>query len=63
MEVTEVNFKKNRTMKKQYNKPSMEAIEIAVRQILCGSGDKMYGDNPQPPGGAMAPQLLFDDDD
>ena len=50
-------------MKKQYKKPSMEAIEIAVRQILCGSGDKMYGDNPQPPGGAMAPQLLFDDDD
>ena len=47
-------------MKKEYMKPSMEAIEIKCSQILCGSGpgSGIHGDSPQPPGGAMAPGLF-----
>ena len=51
-------------MKKQYNKPSMEAIKLQqALVILAGSGDKIYGDNPMPPGGAMSPELIFLDDE
>ena len=62
------NFKNiNSIMKKEYMKPSMEAIEIAARQILCGSGDGYHMDDPQPPGSSMSPEfqemqeLLFDE--
>ena len=39
----------------------MEAIEIAVQQMLATSpGDSVHTDNPVNPGGAMSPGL-FDD--
>ena len=45
-------------MKKQYNKPSMEVVEIkSNQQLLAGSGDKIYGDDPQLPGSAMTPEF------
>ena len=45
-------------MKKEYTTPQMEAIEIALQQILCGSGDSIHTDDPQPPGSSMAPEFL-----
>lgn len=41
-------------------KPRMEAIEIKINQpMLIGSpGSGAHTDDPQPPGGAMAPGLF-----
>ena len=51
-------------MKKEYMKPQMEAIEIKMnQQVLMGSpGSGAHTDDPQPPGGAMAPGLFEGDE-
>ena len=48
--------------KKEYIKPSMEVVETALQQILCGSGKSIHMDDPLPPGSSMAPGL-FDGDE
>lgn len=52
--------------KKTYTKPLMEVIAIQQQQLLSGSGngEKIIPGKPQPPGGAMSPELDgFDWDD
>ena len=41
--------------------PQMEVMKIQYAPvILAGSGDKLYGDNPQNPGNAMSPDFDLD---
>ena len=48
-------------MKKEYMMPQMEVVKIQQTSvILAGSGDKLFGDNPQNPGNAMSPEFDMD---
>ena len=48
--------------KKEYMTPKMEATEMALQYILCGSGKGIHTDDPLTPGASMAPEL-FDFDE
>ena len=44
--------------KTAYMKPAMRVVKIQKRvHLLAGSGEKLFGDNPQRPGNAMSPDF------